>query len=487
MKNLSELKMNRNLPVLGGFIALSLIIRFFSFFPTLVSHDEGTYFVIAREIFHGKIYFADVVDTKPIGIFLILGLFIKYCSASIFIIRMFTALVIAFTAFTIYNISLHEQGEYKPAIAAGAIFIFMLSVFTVFGVFVNPELFYTLFTALGFYVFIRTNRPGGFLLLGFLLGIGFILKYVVLFDLAAWLLYYFIAALLIKEREKKLDAFFNCTLACLGFLIPFGIIVLYYYQIGHLKELWYYTFGATSRIPVERTFLKTLVYVLDFHVRFLPVFLFFYYALIKLKKESSGPLIANGLIITWCLMVLLAVILPGKPFGHYFIQMMLPVSIVAGRFFKKILPRPSWMNKIISHPVGTIILVVVISGNVLMQKHDYYDKPDIPKQVAEYLKPKLKPEDRIYTGNYQQVLYYLLQKDCPVKYVHRTLMCDLEHRSALQIDLPKEMNTLMAMDFKYILMQGPFCYEPMNDYIRDNYQMIKEFPGEVCIYEKKRL
>jgi hypothetical protein len=83
MKNLSESNMNRNLPILGGFIALSLIMRFFSFFPTLISHDEGTYFVIARELFQGKIYFADLVDTKPIGIFLVLGLFIKYCSASI--------------------------------------------------------------------------------------------------------------------------------------------------------------------------------------------------------------------------------------------------------------------------------------------------------------------------------------------------------------------------------------------------------------------
>jgi 4-amino-4-deoxy-L-arabinose transferase-like glycosyltransferase len=485
MNNLFETKMRANLTIISGFIALSMIMRFFSFFPTLTSHDEGTFFVIARELFQGKIYFADLVDTKPIGIFLILGLFIRYCSTSIFMIRLFTALIIAVTAYTIYKISLHDQKEQKPAIAAGAIFIFMLSIFTYFGVFINPELFYTLFTALGFYIFIRTNKPGGFLLTGFLLGIGFILKYVVLFDLAAWLFYYFVTALLKKEWKTTRKVFVNCALSCLGFLTPFAIVALYYYRVGHLKEFWFYTFGVTSRFPVERTFLQTLIYVGDFHLRFLPVLFFFYYALIKVKNDSRGPVIANGLIITWCLMVLLAVIIPGKPFGHYFIQMMLPVSIVAGRFFREKLVQPKWMNKLISYPAGTIILAVIISGNVLMQKHDYFDKPDVPKQVAEYLKPKLKAEDRIYTGNYQQVLYYLLEKDCPVKYVHRTLMCNPEHRNMLQIDLPAEMNALMAMNFRYILMQGPFCYEPMNLYIREYYLKIKEFPGDVMVYERK--
>ena len=460
-------------------------MRFFSFFPSVISHDEGTYFVIAREILQGKIYFADVVDTKPIGIFLILGLFIRFISSSIFMIRLFTALVVGLTAFTIYKISLYEQGEQKPAIAAGVIFIFLLSVFSHFGVFINPELFYSLTTALAFYLFIRRRNTGEFLLLGFLMGIGFILKYVVLFDLAAWLLFYFITTLLRKDPKETWSVFFRCVTACFGFLIPFAAVVIYYWQAGHLEEFWFYTFGVTSRIPVERTFLKTFIFIGDFHLRFLPVVFFFYYVLFKTKGDHSKPLITHGLIISWCLMVLLAVILPGKPFGHYFIQLMLPVSIVAGRFFSDKLSKPLWLNRIIGYPTGLIIILVLISGNVLMQKHDYFDKPDYPEQVSEFLKPRLRPEDRIYTGNYHQVVYYLLDKDCPVKYVHRTLMCDLEHRSALKIDLPGEMNALMAMDFRFILMEKPSCYEPMNAHIRDNYTLIKEIPGIVRIYERK--
>ncbi len=474
----------QNLTVLGGFIAFSLLMRFFSFFPTLISHDEGTYFVIAREMFLGKIYFVDLVDTKPVGLYLLIGLLFKYIASSIFLARMLAAIVIGCTSFLIYKISLHDQGKQKPAIAAGAIFIFLLSVFTQFGVFLNPELFYTFFTALAFYVFLRWQKAAGFLLLGFLLGIGFIFKYVVLFDLAAWLLFYFITALLKKEQKISWTAFGNCLVSCLGFLIPFALVVLYYYQIGHLKEFWFYTFGVTSRVPVERTLWQTIVYICDFHLRFLPVVFFFYYALFRKPTGDNAYNISKGLIITWCLMVLVAVLAPGKPFGHYFIQMMVPVSIIAGRFFIPELKKPLWIDKVISRPVGTIILIVLITFQIFMQKHDYFDRPDVPKEVAAYLRPMLHPEDRIYTGNYQQVLYYMLNKDCPVKYVHRTLMCNHEHRSALQIDLAKEMEMLMKMDFRFVLMKGPYCYEPMNAHIRKHYRLIREFPGGVEVYEK---
>ena len=477
----------RNIWVLIGFLSLSAVLRFFSFFPTLVSHDEGTYFVIAREIFQGKIYFVDLIDTKPVGLFLILGLFIKYISSSIFMIRLFTAAVVALTAYVVFKIMLHQRGEQKPAIAAGVIYIFFVSVWAHFGVFVNPELFYLLFTALAFYIFVRTHRATGFFFMGLLLGIGFILKYVVLFDLAAWLLFYFVTALLARNRQASWKSFLNSAVACIGFLIPFGLTILYYYRVGHLQELWFYSFGVTSRIPVERSFAELILYIGDFHLRFLPLLFFFYYALARMKSDPEKPYFNTRFFGIWCLMVLLAVILPGKPFGHYFIQLMLPLSLVAGGFFSNNIIKPRWIRSAISYPVGHIIIAIMITGLLVAQKLDYFDRPDIPKKTADYLRPLIRQGDRIYTGNYQQVVYYLLEQDCPVKYVHRTLMCDMEHQKALKVDLPGEMNALMAKDFRFILMEEPYCYEPMNAYIREHYTQIKEFPGEVMIYERKGL
>jgi 4-amino-4-deoxy-L-arabinose transferase-like glycosyltransferase len=478
-----RLRRKTDIKVLAGLISLAFIMRFCSFFPTIISHDEATFFVIAREIFLGKIYFVDLVDTKPPGIFIILGLFIKYISSSIFMLRAFSAFVVGLTAYIIYLTVFFDTQERKPAVAGGVIFILFMSIWAFFGVFITPELFYVFFTALAFYIFTKWKKPGGFITAGLLVGIGFILKYLVVFDLAAWLLFYFVTGMFTGEKDKKGMIFLNCVLAGLAFLVPFAAVTLYYYSIGHLKEFLYYTFTVSSRFPEKLPLIGKIIYVGDFHLRFLPLVFFFYYVFIR-EKGWKGA-ITKPLISVWCLFVLVAIILPGRPFGHYFIQMMLPFSIYAGRFFRKGIGRPVWLGKITSHPYGTALLAVFIISMIIVQKKEYCDKPDYPKQVAEYLKPLLSDEDRIYTGNYQHVLYYLLEKDCPVRYVHRTILCDAGHLRMFDIDQGKELEGVLKGDFRFIIMQGPYCYEPMNVYIAENYRLIKTFDGDIYIYEKR--
>jgi 4-amino-4-deoxy-L-arabinose transferase-like glycosyltransferase len=472
------------LQVLAGFVLLTLVMRFFSFFPSLISHDESTYLVIARELLQGKIYFVDLIDTKPIGIFLILGAFISITGKSIFLIRMITAVIIALTAFTVYKISLYNHGERKAAIASGIILVFYLSVYTFYGVFVNPELFFLLFTALAFYLFIRSKHVLSFFLIGLLMGTGFMIKYVVLFDLAAFLLFYLVTVIYRKNRRQILQCIGNCTLAVFGFLIPLAITIYYYYRVGHLHEFLFYTFEVTGNYPVERSLVQALLFTGDFHLRFLPITFFFYFALFKTNPAKDKDIIPRPLIITWCLMVLVVVLLPGKSFFHYFIQLMLPVSIVAGNFFRKDMSRPAWINKVIGKPVGAALLCIAIVAQVLMQKHDYFDKPDTPREIAYFLENRMNPKDRLFAGNYHQLMYYLLDRDCPVRYVHRTLMCAEHHKKLLQIDVPAEMNRLMEQNIRFIIMDGPYCYEPMNRYIEDNYIKIKTFGNSIVVYER---
>jgi hypothetical protein len=310
------------------------------------------------------------------------------------------------------------------------------------------------------------------------------IKYVVLFDLAAFLLFYFVTVIMKKDRRQIILCIRNCLVAALGFLIPLAITMMYYNHIGHLREILFYTFEVTSNYPVERTLMQALIFVGDFHVRFLPITFFFYYALFKSNPDIDKDSIPRGLMITWCLMILVVVLLPGKSFFHYFIQLMLPVSIYAGNFFRENSTKPAWINRVIRRPIGTALLVIAILSNILFQKHDYYDKPDTPRIIAGYLEEQMKPEDRLYAGNYQQILYYLLEKDCPVRYVHRTLMCAIHHQKLLHIDLPKEMAGLMEQNIRFIIMQGSYCYEPMNRYIEDHYTKIRTFGENIFVYER---
>ncbi|NNE29326.1 MAG: hypothetical protein HKN16_06805 [Saprospiraceae bacterium] len=44
--------MKDQLKILGGFIVLAIILRFFSFFPTIIDHDESTYLVLEAMTIH---------------------------------------------------------------------------------------------------------------------------------------------------------------------------------------------------------------------------------------------------------------------------------------------------------------------------------------------------------------------------------------------------------------------------------------------------
>jgi 4-amino-4-deoxy-L-arabinose transferase-like glycosyltransferase len=124
------LKRQKSLSVLLLFCILAVMLRFFSFFPSVIDHDESTYLEIARMILAGKTLYVDMIDIKPPGIFLILAGFQEVFGYSIFVIRLLTAIWIAITAFMIYKTgSLLVKNE-RASLAAGIIYIFLISTWS---------------------------------------------------------------------------------------------------------------------------------------------------------------------------------------------------------------------------------------------------------------------------------------------------------------------------------------------------------------------
>ncbi|MEM8586020.1 MAG: hypothetical protein AAGF87_17205, partial [Bacteroidota bacterium] len=81
-----------------GLIAFAIFLRWGSFFMSVINHDESTYIVIADEMLRGKIYLADVIDTKPIGLFWLFEGLVWLSGGSIFILRLLTSVCIGLTA-----------------------------------------------------------------------------------------------------------------------------------------------------------------------------------------------------------------------------------------------------------------------------------------------------------------------------------------------------------------------------------------------------
>lgn len=141
--------------------------------------------IIGRDILSGKSLYTDVTDTKPVGIFLFYAALEFLFGNSIFWKRFVFAILVGVTGFLISRISKKLFHQDKLAFAAGLIYIIYTSIWTYHGRSPNTELLFNFFTASSL-LFLLKRNTWNYMFAGLFMGIGFMVKYLVLFDFAAF-------------------------------------------------------------------------------------------------------------------------------------------------------------------------------------------------------------------------------------------------------------------------------------------------------------
>lgn len=438
------MKLSKSNRVLLLYVLGALVIRFFTYFPSVINHDESTYIVIAQALLGGDVYWVDVVDTKPAGIFLLFGLFQMVFGYNILSIRIMASVWVALTAFFLYRSHLNLGGDQKAAFASGCIYIFIISFFTFFGLSPNTELFLVFFTALGLFLITANHSLFGYLLAGLALGFGFIIKPVVMFDMLAFLVLIFII-----HRSDVFSFFKRIILFGGGCLIPFLVVAFYYWNTGHFEEFRFYTFEVSGNYLLEQSLKKNSLFFLDFFARFLPVTLWFAVGFFSKAVFSKK---VRFFILVWSVLIWFALFLPGKAFSHYTIQFMVPFAFLAGSFFDNRQKKGKIFGFLLRPKVGYPLLALLLLVTLFVQKKDFVDTPDTPRKVAKYLKPKTDKNNWVYSGDTHHIIYTLLNQKSPSPYVHRSLLWTPELASALNIDPLKVYDSIQNdTQIQYIL------------------------------------
>lgn len=471
---------SRNSTIFFVFVVLSIALRFYSFFPSVINHDESTYLIMGRDILHNKALYVDVVDIKPVGIFVIYSFFHAVFGYSIFLTRLFVAVLVALSSFLIFRSGLKLFKDKKSAFAAGIIYIFYTSIWSHIGVAPNTEVFFNFTTILGFYLLLfRENKY--FFLAGLVFGLGFMIKYLVLFDFVFLMLFFFVNE--IKNNYWKLsrNLILKNILSGIGFILPFIVTHIYFYLNGNYEAFAYITYELPSRYGSDQNIWLYLVMILDYLARFLPISFLFFYTLFARKSILTGW--QKQMFIVWIVGVLIAIYLPGKNFVHYTMQLMVPFSFVAGLFFHSKFNIDKVSALIFGRKWGSYLLILAIIGVQYSAISSKDFKEDMPRKVSSFLESKMKPDDTIYASNYKHIVYYLLKKECPTKYVHPTLMLFPEHIKAYGMDVREELNSILEKKPDFIVLQ--YKYELLEFLIKEDYTLIKEFSDKIKIYQLK--
>lgn len=459
------------------FLLASVALRFFSFFPSVLDHDESTYLIIGRDILHGKALYTDVTDTKPVGIFLFYAGLEFLFGSSIFWKRFVFALFVGATSFLIFKASKKLFYNNKVAFASGVIYLFYTSVWNYHGRSPNTELLFNFCTIAGLLFFLNKNTKSYFAG-GFVLGIGFIIKYLVLFDLFAILLFFFVVEMNTIKEKSFWKIFGRFAMAGIAFCIPFGLVNLYFWLGNNFNDFYFITYELPGNYGGSPSWSRYFIMLADFIGKFLPISILVFYVIFKKNKPIEQQY--KWFFALWIASVLFAIYIPGKEFSHYTIQLMLPLSLLAGIFFHPDFEPNRNLAKLYSKKTGLILLAVLIITVQSIAFNDEFLKPDLPREVAAYISKEKKPGDRVFVSNYEQIVYYLLEINSPTKFVHSNLLFTNTHK-VFNINAEEEVKRIMDTKPEFVIVQRN--NKLIDKLLVDKYHLVKEFQHKkVLIY-----
>ena len=467
--NLLSEKLNNilksNLKVWLFLFLVSLIFRMLSFFYSVIEHDESTYLIISNAINNGAYLYTDVVDTKPPGIFLIFSFIQLVFGKSIFMLRLFGSFILSISAFLLFKIGKQLNLKSSVSLFSGVSYIIIFSAYR-FGLGINTELFFSFFTIAGFYCFLKAFKRKKILLWligGSLVGFGFITKYVVLAGYGAFAVYFLYQSETVKKALLLIP---RLILSTIGLFIPFILVHVYFYINGRFDDFYEIVYQVTSNYSSTLTLKDSLTFFFNFHLSYLPFIILFYSGLFHAKIDKKIKVLS----LTWFVFAWVMVILPGKQFKHYYLQLLPSLCFLIPLAFEHLLTKKQSTLKTKTRVIASSLLIVFIVA-VINQSY-FWTRMDTPRELASTLEEYVDDDDLMIVDKHLHLTYYLLDLSPPSKYVHPTLI--FNHTKAFGMDTETEMNKMLDKKPKFIIYHKSYWYFEKNERINREYHFFKQ-------------
>ena len=362
---------------------------------------------------------------------------------------------------------------------------------------VNAELFMICPIIFAFLILLsKPNTIKNLLISGSLISIGALYKIPAAFDILGILTYW---AIFTKFKFSDFKELFRKTFfLSLGFILPIGLTFIWFYFSGSFKEYliaaFLQNFGYVSswqRSGQEIPFLvKNGPLLLRAGIMFIG-FILLWISRNKLSKQFI-------FISAWLLATLFAVTLSERPYPHYLVQSVAPISILLGMLFslKNVeqsltvipltlaffipfyykfwyYPSISYYQRFIQFATKNITRDEYFNGFSQNINNNY--------QIADFLAKSMSKNEKVFVwGNDSAAIYSLSRKLPPIKYVADYHILDFSNKN--------EVLKLLSENYpKFIIISSnssPFSELKM--FVQNNYYIISEIgSSQIWLYLNK--
>ncbi|XDD52775.1 hypothetical protein AB3N62_09760 [Leptospira sp. WS4.C2] len=409
-----------------GFVLaiLGFAFRYFTFSVSVLDWDEITYFIIGKGILLQKIPYLDLWDIKPIGIYLIHAISLLVLPYDTEVIRWTSFLHLLGLAMVVSTFVKNQP--WIQRLFCGTLVLYFFSRLSS-GLSANSEIYFLFYEWLGIFLFFRRNSKAGAF---FLLGIAFLIKYIIFFDVV------FLGMFALWKRSQATSLFQVC-LEMSTFLVPIGTSILVYFFLGHTQEF----FDALLTVSSKHQTNETIGFPFSvFLSLFWPLFFLGFVTLLSDRKFSSYKIVLVALTLT----ALLGASYTGYYFQHYFLALVPPLAILATPA-RKVYWKLSFFA----------LILVLYSWNSVSNrwKKDLSHIPDHSRVIASNI---LKlGGGTVFVASGVHATYVFLNQLSPTEYVQPVNYIDPVFSKNFAVDVTKVMDEVKNVDFVQWCNQTP--------------------------------
>lgn len=498
-KYLSEDKISLYLLIL--LILIIYIIRS-KFLSIPFERDEGAYGYYGKLLLEGKIPYKDFYEQKFPGIFYFFGLMVALFGDTVrgmhggfIFLNIATVIFIYFASKKLFS----SSAAIISAITFGIVSLTPnLSGFTI-----QSEHGVAFFSSLGFLLYAYADSSKKwymYLFMGVAFGCAFMVKTSGVF-LVVWGGLILIINFFFDKQKKYIDLFKTIGFYSAGVFSVIGTLFLIIYLKGAFQEMLFWTFeipkNYVSKVPFEEG-KKYFGYTKDailMNYKFLWYHAMLAVGLIFIKSINiKTKLFALTLAFFSSIMIV-----PGFYFyGHYWIQLIPGLSILAGLSFHCIISLFKSF-KVDSPYIKYIYLSIfcMLTYSHLNKLSDYYFHPNYERilrsvygnnpfpesmEVANWINANSKPEDEIVLIGSEPQVYFYTKKHCPSRHAYFAAIVDnIPQHKEWQREFVKDVEKAKPRYFIFYnhgisLFVQPntdkYVFDWANKYLTDCYQIV---------------
>lgn len=383
-----------------------------------------------REAFTGGGFYSTPWSMKPPGESFVYGLtYLLFGYKSwVLSVRILTAVLTGLGAIFLLVTVGRLYGFWSGLISALFFSVFLCRGDTFGGNLSYAEMLMPFFTILGVFLFFlakEKKKNSLFLFSGMSLGISLLFKQSAVYDFLPLFVYSVGESLL--KKEKLSIVFIFHFLFGLGFILPMMIFLFYIILLGKLSLFWDWMVVKPALYAKLRE-KAAGGYILDIFKKVYLVWVLAYLGMLGgiFRRERK-----TIVFIVWFFFTFLTFITSGKFWNYYFIQSFIPACFLAGSFIGDI-------SALVKKRILLFILILTLLAVLLRDNYRFYSLSfkrllsAIQKKVTfedyifsqsdgeswinrfksvEYLKEKLKKEDKIFVMEGTPVIYVMADKE----------------------------------------------------------------------------